>query len=276
MGNSVKSKVNPIVAVDIYQVVDAMMPLYYTKQPPTEAHISLATKTWALITKGLSPGLCDLRQQHGFEMMSFSPDEGTIIFRKEFARRFFDIYPTAKAMFSEDQQENQWWSLSIADLCINQLRDPKAFRKRMVALTKAHIERGVCAVQYGNIGEIFFWTLNRCLGTMWGYEIEEAWKVLFSTLLRIMVPLAVHFEVMVDCVQVQDQLQLSKETLARSRCSDNSAIEDISRSFATIAEEQSSVIDENERLMGSDHLDALTPGNPTTPMNSIMSNSVNI
>lgn len=202
---------------DVRSVVESMMPLYYHQVAPEEQHVVVARQSWSLISEGISPALCDLRAQHHMELLSFTADEGEIIFKKEFATRFFEIYPQTRVMFSKSQQENATWAISIIDLCLNQLKDQKLFRKTLIELARSHIARGVCAVQYGDVGGIFFWALRRCLGSAYKLEAEVAWKILFSALLRVLVPVAVYFELNSDSGVSQRSIQISKAKMAATR-----------------------------------------------------------
>ena len=78
--------------------------------------------------------------------------------------------------------------------CLSQLVDPKLFRTAMVKLAVDHIKRGVWAIQYGVVGDILFWTLQKCLGTAFTRDVEVSWKIVFSSVLRIIVPIAVYCE----------------------------------------------------------------------------------
>lgn len=234
MGSSASTnKVLPHTERDIPEIVDAMMPLYYVRKMPSRHHVTTARKSWDLLDDGLSPVFCDLRRTHGFQNESFSAGEGKTIFKNEFVSRMFDIYPTSKPMFSKIQHDNPGWCLVIADLCLNQLDDSKGFLKHTMDLTKMYVESGVCAVQYGNIGEVFLWTLKRCLGSAWNRDVELSWKYLFSALLRIMVPVAVNYELTTPGYSSKfKNQQVSKVEMAMYRSS-GSFLDELSASFAT-------------------------------------------
>jgi hemoglobin-like flavoprotein len=238
MGGAVSTKKTNYRLGDIQSVVNTMMPLYYHKVEPAAHHVQEARSHWNLILEGTAPALCSLRKQHGFEMTSFCEGEGTTIFKLEFIKRFFDIAPTVKPFFSKSVIENPVWVIDFVDLCLTQLEDVKAFRAKMVNLAKMHIRIGVSAIQYGVIGDVLFWTLDRCTGRF-PNEVEVAWKVLFSSMLRIIVPIAVHHEV--------NNNNAPRQQVAKSLCAvANSVHMNVSASF------ENSVLDEKSFELTAD------------------------
>jgi hemoglobin-like flavoprotein len=214
MGNTASDSTKQANQVsDIKSVVIAMMPLYYHEEEPTLQHIQDAKRNWDLIVDGTATGLDGLKGTHGFDIGSFDGSEGKTIFAKEFMNRFFDLEPTARPMFSDSTVGNPTWVISLVELCLTRWDDVKLFRGKMVELAKTHIRKGVCAIQYGVIGEILFWTLQKCTAEQFSIEAECAWKVLFSSMLRIIVPIAVHHEINHSTAPHRD-IQLSKSQTA--------------------------------------------------------------
>ena len=65
----------------------------------------------------------------------------------------------------------------------------------MVELAETHCQMGIRTIEYGIVGEVLFWTLHRLLGSQaYNREVEIAWTRIFSSMLRIIVPIAVTFE----------------------------------------------------------------------------------
>lgn len=54
--------------------------------------------------------------------------------------------------------------------------------------------QGIRTIEYGVIGEVLFWSLQKILGDAYTRRVEEAWTKVFSSMLRIIVPIAVAFE----------------------------------------------------------------------------------
>lgn len=65
----------------------------------------------------------------------------------------------------------------------------------MTSLAARHCERGVKASEYGVIGGVLFYTLQKCLGqAAYTPAVETSWKKIFSVMLREIVPLVVKYE----------------------------------------------------------------------------------
>jgi hypothetical protein len=57
-----------------------------------------------------------------------------------------------------------------------------------------------CA-EYGIVGEVMFWTLAKVIGQGYTSKVHEAWVKIFSSLLRVIMPIAVHHELQDDTAQ---------------------------------------------------------------------------
>jgi hypothetical protein len=118
---------------------------------------------------------------------------------------------------------NDPWSqerfiVGIQAFMFSALSDPVNFKRQLVGLGKSHAAKGVKAVEYGIIGEVsnslcaifssshgsvfvisyqvFFWSLQRCLGPFYTDQTHLAWRKLFSAMLVVLVPVAVGCEQM--------------------------------------------------------------------------------
>jgi hemoglobin-like flavoprotein len=181
----------------ISEICTVMMPLYYHGEPVTEEHIVIASNTWNKILNNTASGLTFLERPEKVGERSnpfINKEDGFIRFREQFFSRYFFVEPGVEHMFSLESIENGGFLGSMIHKCLSQISDAKAFRSGMVKLATDHIRRGVWATQYGIVGEILFWSLQRCLGVDYTREVEVAWKIVFSSVLRVMVPVAVYFE----------------------------------------------------------------------------------
>jgi hemoglobin-like flavoprotein len=174
-----------------------MMPLYYHKESVQESDIMIASGTWDKIIDSTAMGLPTLvrPEKIGERINPFDANSGGFIrFREQFFARYFDVEPNVERMFSLASIETGGFLGSMIHTCLSQISDVKSFRSGMVKLACDHIKRGVWATQYGIVGEVLFWTLQKCLGEEYSREVEIAWKIVFSSVLRVMVPVAVYFE----------------------------------------------------------------------------------
>lgn len=181
----------------IAEIVQAMMPLYYHRDTVTREHISVAQASWDSIINSNAAGLVSLHRPSniGSRENPFSADaNGATRFREQFFYRYFDVQPSVETMFSFESILRGPFLGSMVHKCLSQLDQPREFRSGMVRLATDHIRRGVWAVQYGIVGEVLFWSLKNCLGIEYTREVEVAWKVIFSSVLQVMVPVAVYYE----------------------------------------------------------------------------------
>jgi hypothetical protein len=51
-----------------------------------------------------------------------------------------------------------------------------------------------CDAEYGIVGEVMFWTLAKVLGQAYTADVHQAWIKIFSSMMRVIVPIAVHHE----------------------------------------------------------------------------------
>jgi nitric oxide dioxygenase len=165
------------------------MPLYYDSNPATEEDISKCKLTWAKVQSGTSLGASDARK-----LLDLDITNGEELFKQLYFKRFFDVHPDAKPMFSQQAVASGRFIVSMMSMCFNQLQDPKAFRQALVAIAEDHCGRGIRAVEYSIVGEVLMWAIQFMLGTEYDRSVESSWIRLYSSMLRVIVPLAVEFE----------------------------------------------------------------------------------
>ena len=173
----------------VNSIVEKLMPLYYQKDPVTAEDIYLAENSWRVIIEGSSPQMHEMRQTTGLHEA-----DGMDLYKELFFSRLFDVHEAARPLFSEKAIRSGKFIGAIFQLCFKQLENPKEFRQEMVAVAQAHCQWGIRTVEYGIIGDVLFWSLHRILGEAYTRRVEEAWTRTFSSMLRVIVPIAVAFE----------------------------------------------------------------------------------
>lgn len=68
--------------------------------------------------------------------------------------------------------------------------EPKVVKKRLTKLAHHYNDLGTRARDYGMIGEIIFWTLERVLGESYCAVTHSGWTKLYSIILSVMIPIA--------------------------------------------------------------------------------------
>jgi hemoglobin-like flavoprotein len=77
---------------------------------------------------------------------------------------------------------------------IKLLTDLPVLVPKLQTLAKIHSEKGVMSYQYGIVGEVLLWTLNKCLGAGYFEEVKVSWVKVYSIILSVMVPEALKVE----------------------------------------------------------------------------------
>jgi hemoglobin-like flavoprotein len=191
MGSSPSASSDKYIASrDITEVVKCMMPLYYHTDEVIVSDIITCDRTWQSIMNSSAACIPALR--------SLSPGRlthGPELFREAFFSRFFNVHPAAEPMFSDAAVQSGKFIGSMIALCFTQLDDPKAFRKKVVSMAEDHCHMGVRTVEYGVVGDVLFHCIELFLGKeAYTRAVERSWLKIFSSLLRIIVPIAVTFE----------------------------------------------------------------------------------
>ena len=57
-------------------------------------------------------------------------------------------------------------------------------------------------LEYGIVGEVMFWTLGKIMGVEYTPEVHASWVKIFSSMMKVMVPIAVQHELRDNSAQV--------------------------------------------------------------------------
>ena len=80
-------------------------------------------------------------------------------------------------------------------LSLSMLNEQDKFDNIIRKLAAVHNERGVKAVEYGIMGEVLIWSLKQVLGpNVFTPACKSAWVRIFCRMIKVMIPLAVHYE----------------------------------------------------------------------------------
>jgi hypothetical protein len=83
----------------------------------------------------------------------------------------------------------------MVSLTLNCLLQQQKFQKSMEELAMRHCERGIRGVEYGVVGDVLFYAMQKVLGdTAYSVDVEIVWKKIYSAMLAIIVPLCIEYE----------------------------------------------------------------------------------
>lgn len=175
----------------IEEIVEFVMPLYYTKAALTPEEVDAAGKVWKMVVNNRSAHFDKMKQ-----------NDPTIVhanvmeyFYEVFYTRQFDVHPTCKSLFKRPINKQGSFLLRIISLLLAEIEDTEKFHNTLVNLTQLHNKIGVKAVEYGISGEILFYTLRKVLGDVYTPIAHRAWIKIYSRILDHIIPCAVKFEV---------------------------------------------------------------------------------
>lgn len=129
------------------------------------------------------------------------------------------IYQLCKPMFKSAMSKGSFIH-GLLSFLFTILEDKKAFHAKLLQIAGSHCKKGVKAIEYGIIGEVcqfiltnkinkirivlysllllfqvMFWALDHCLGKdIFDANCRLCWVKIFSSMLRVIVPVAVAHE----------------------------------------------------------------------------------
>jgi hypothetical protein len=181
--------------------VDLMLPLYYTRDNVISLEeFCLITDSWKVIQ---------------FQQYYIDDDDTTKFdyrFNEIFFDRLFDVDPISYHFFKSSYSQISFLERLLCMLphagynvikCVSNI--PSAFvgcvntdhknykilskdnRKVLTSLVHDMHRKGLKPIEYGQIGEVLFWTLERCLGTASYVKTQDLWVKMFSQILNYVV-----------------------------------------------------------------------------------------
>lgn len=155
----------------------------------TDRDLVVAKSSWNYIIEDRSPLYLELKKGPDFEHASCIS-----WFYSIFYARLFNVHPMCKPLFTSGIVSQGKFLVKMVSLILNCLKHREKFVKTMEDLAMRHCERGIRGVEYGIVGDVLFYSLQKTLGNLFTLEIETAWKLIFSSMLGIIVPLCIEYE----------------------------------------------------------------------------------
>lgn len=173
------------------QIILLMMPVYYTHDAIiTDHEIHLAKSSWISIIEDKSLAY----QQKFQEDLNFNQSSCISWFYSLFYDRLFDIHPLCRPLFTTGIISQGKFLVKMISLILNCLKNQEKFILTMKDLALRHCERGIRGIEYGIVGDVLFYTLRSAIGSSFTQEVENSWKLIYSSMLQIIVPLCVEYE----------------------------------------------------------------------------------
>lgn len=162
-------------------------PQYFIGDEVTHEDLHYACQSWALIV-----------EDRGEEYLVNKDEINTYCvtwFYTLFYSRLFDIAPETKTLFRREIDQQGKMIVSLITFALNSFyEDSENLRSKLQKLATAHAAYGVVSSQYNQMGEVLFWTLSKVLGSQFCEPTKLAWVRIYSSLLKIILPVAVEEE----------------------------------------------------------------------------------
>jgi hemoglobin-like flavoprotein len=178
-----------ILKADEILTVTLMLPVYYIDEPVTIMDIELATISWNMIVNDTSPRYAKYKSEGLIDQPSCLS-----WFYVSFYERLFDVHPLSRKLFTTTVNSQGKFLVMMISSCLKQLDHPERFASSMITLAEKHCEKGVRSNEYGIVGDVLFYTLQKCLGESYDDQTERAWIKIYSSMLKHIVPRALHHE----------------------------------------------------------------------------------
>lgn len=92
---------------------------------------------------------------------------------------------------------------NLFSFIFSSLESQDKFRRVLEELAISHCQKGIKSCEYGIIGEVMFWTLKIVLKSEYSSKVHIAWVKIFSSMLNIILPIAISHELRSNRAQLQ-------------------------------------------------------------------------
>jgi hypothetical protein len=126
-------------------IINLMMPLYFTNEKISQDEHESAKSSWNLILNDTSPKYLLLKKDAEFEYSSC-----ITYFYDSFYARLFELHPLAKGLFKSGIKSQGNFLVKMISLALTELNESLKLKNTLVKLAEVHNERGVKAIECKN------------------------------------------------------------------------------------------------------------------------------
>jgi len=179
--------------INAEQIIDYVMPIYYTKLPLLSHCKKKLIAGWKKISANKAEGFYKLKREHPEQVPCPTPME---FFANRIVIRLCEVHPVCASMFKKSSVKQGTLFLNMFTALIKALDQPEEFNKTLRMLASSHIKMGIRATEFGIFGEVLFWTLRVVLGPD-DYDLitHTAWIKFYSRVLDVVVPIVLAHEI---------------------------------------------------------------------------------
>jgi len=193
-----------------------VMPIYYTKVELTIEEKEAALTVWKLISSNKAPNYLALKQSSIATNDTFKYALCSEFFYDIFFDRLSDVHPASRPLFSKSGQRMRQYFLASITMLLSLIEIPEKFNKTLIHLAHVHNKIGVKAIEYGIVGEVLMYTIQKCCGDAYNTQAHQGWAKVLSRILDVIVPVVIHFEITKEEEDDGDKDELSRRSAAAS------------------------------------------------------------
>ena len=151
-------------SVSVVDIINLMMPVYYTTQEITEAELELVKSSWKLVLENKCPAYFELKESKGSLCSCANSIE---FFCENFYHRLFDVSPVSRALFRDEIKvqgiilfaesiQSTYVLLGakltkMMSIAIDEYGNKTVFESSLVRLAEFHNLKGVQAVECNSL-----------------------------------------------------------------------------------------------------------------------------
>jgi hypothetical protein len=141
MGNKSSSSL-PSLRNSETEIVNLMMPIYYTNEKITSEENNSVNRSWNMILTDESTHYQTLKLEPSFKYSSC-----ITLFYDSFYSRLFELHPSAKNLFKKGIKSQGNFLVRMISLSLSEINDSQKFNSTLVKLAEVHNDRGVKAIE---------------------------------------------------------------------------------------------------------------------------------
>ncbi len=139
--------------VNVDQVIDYVMPIYYTKLPLLPHCKEKLIEGWKKISANKAEGFDKLKAEHPDQVPCPTP---MVFFANRLVLRLCEVHPVCNTMFKKRSLKQGTLILNMFSALINEIENPEAFNKYLKMLALSHIKLGVRATECKGYDSLHF------------------------------------------------------------------------------------------------------------------------
>ncbi len=132
------------VTISAEQVMDYVMPIYYTKLPLLPHCKEKLVEGWKKISANKAEGFYKLKAEHPDEIPCPTP---MVFFANRIVMRLCEVHPVCNSMFKKSSLKQGTLFLNMFTALIKALDHPEEFTKTLRMLALSHIKMGIRATE---------------------------------------------------------------------------------------------------------------------------------